>query len=239
MAQTSNMIQSMWWTPPVRHKRARAGTLAAGVRIYQGALCIAVDGVARPAVSGATLLGLGLLHPGADPNGGLYFRASRPQVRVQLISGAAEGVAITEGATTDVAITYNNGTSTAATMVKFLRGHADVRKLLPGIAAQGTGASSPAAQNATAVPHIEVLGPSSREYDNSGGANPLALAKDEVFPLGAYGMLPASNNAPAVEGVAHIVDDEVVTKVSSLFDLRGRVVGSHGGLYFLDLETVE
>lgn len=246
MAQTSNLIGGQWWPLGypyyMQQKRASAGTIAAGVRIYQGALAIAVDGVARPATSGSTLRGLGLLVAGADANGGSYYRASRAGVTVQHISGAAEKITITEGATCLVAITYNNGTSTAATLAQLVLQHAEARRLLPGVIAQGTGASSPAAAAAAAVPFIEMLGESPIEIDNSAGGSPADLPAEALFNFGgAYGMSPAASNAPVVDGQAYVVDDDTITKVASTFDLHGPCVGKSDDstFYFLDLQGVE
>lgn len=239
MAQTIDTVAARFYGAPPTVKRAYSGTIAAGKRAYLGALQIAVDGVIYPAASGSALKGYGLLVAGADANGGSYYRARRTGVTVSHVSGAAESIAITYGATTNVAVTYNNGTSTAATIAKLVSANAEAAALLI-TAAQGTGASSPAAASATAGPFIEVLGACRSPIDNSGGGTALAVPGNTGFDCGIMMLKGASNNVPLLDGVGFIVDDNTVTKVADAFNLRGtvRALSPDGAFAFLDLNSV-
>lgn len=226
----------------VVRKRPRAGTVATAVRIFLGALVMAVDGVARPVLNGTDQItaSIPLLVAGADANGGMYFTARIPGVRVVYVSGAAEIVSITYGATIDVTITYNNGTSTQATMAKFLQNNGEVMRLLR-FKIQGTGASSPAAVTATAVPCVQIEGVSRYDLNNSAGGSPMAIDPSIAFEIGAVGLVPKASDVPLDDSLAYLEDDQTVRKTADGLSLRGRVVASRAdaSLSYLDLATVE
>lgn len=242
-AAAGNFVPLEWFQGlPVRVRRPSAGTIAAGKRAFIGALQLAVNGVLYPLVSGTTLAALCTLAAGADANGGSYYRSNRQNVTIQHISGGAESIAVTYGSTIAVALTYNNGTSTALTIAKLVRQNAECQALGIKTKAQGTGASSPAAVAATAIAHIVLEGVAKRDINNSAGGSALALASDDVFEIGNFGLLPESSAlAPAIDSRGYLLDDQTVSKTADPLNLSGIVRGKRGDslLYYVDLDTVE
>lgn len=227
----------------VIRRRPRAGTVATGKRIFMGALAMAVDGVARPVLNEADQItaSIPLLVAGADANGGAYFTARKPNVRVVYVSGVAETIAFAYGATIDVTITYNNGTSTQLTVINnLLRGNSEFNRLLR-VAKQGTGASSPSAKTVTAVPCVQLEGVSRHDLDNSAGGSPMAIDPTIAFEIGAVGLVPKTSDAPTLEALGYLDDDQTVRGTADQLSLRGNVVASRSDstLYYLDLATVE
>lgn len=175
-----------------------------------------------------------LLHAGADANGGSYYSARLPGVTVQHISGAAESITVTPSATAIViAITYNNGTSTALTLVQLVRRHGEANRLLR-TKAQGTGASSPAAQSATAVPFIALEGVAQRQIGDAASVAAQAMDPTEIFDLGCYGLV-GDTVAPVLNGDGYLIDDQTVSGTFDALALTAPYRVNERGLYCVDL----
>ena len=233
---------------PALHRRPYGGTVANGAHIWLGSNCMQVSGAAQPVVSGSTLLALCTLMAGADGNGGIFVRAKRAGVAVAFISGAAEGITIAYASgLTDINVTYNNGTSTALTIEKLIRGHAEADKLI-AVQHQGTGASSPAATSLAQVVDILPLGIADREINATGGA--VTLTPDVVFSRNDFGdgtgLLVSDANLPTEGGYVALTDDASCSALpASQCDIMAPCVGvneSAGGatgIYFIDLGRAE
>ena len=217
------------------------GTLATAKVLYLGAVTILVDGVEYPLVAGSAMAALCQLVAGADANGGVYVASRQPGVRFKMTSGAAEAITVVpNGATTDIDCTYNNGTSTAATVVQLIRRHGEADRLLR-TKFQGTGASSPAAQAFTAVPHIVLGGVVTVRMGDA------ASVAAQTIPLGyqsrdqgVYGMLGDGSAPPTlINGECYLLDDQTVIKTADPLAIKAQLLqiksGAYGTLYFVSL----
>lgn len=246
MALTADLLGPNQWLHggPKSYRRPGAGTLATAKRIYLGALAMAVDGVAQPVVSGASMAALCTLIAGADANGGVYLSARDGNVRVEFLTGGNNrtfGIIVAYGSTTDISIQLDTdgggvATTTAKTLCDKLRAHAEANRYLR-CKPQGTGASATAAAAIGAVKHICLLGANQQQQlDNSDGVADLALLPSHCFAVGTYGVLAAANNAPTVNGEGWLSDDFTVTKVDDPLAFRVPVRHTDKGLYFVDLQ---
>lgn len=216
---------------PVRHNRAF--TLLASVTLWRGAVAMQVDGKAQKPVTGTAMAAKCLLAAGADANGGSYMSARQNKVRVKVTSAAAEKIVIAWGATIDIDVQYNNGTSTAATIAQLVAGHSVASRLLRW-KAQGTGASSPAAQAFTAVPYISLLGVGADRYENAANVTDLTLAApDGFFGVGIYRM--STEDAPALPSVVAFSDESLIKQTIDPLDILAPCVGIEGTSYYIDL----
>jgi len=229
---------------PTAQKRAYATSdnFAASKTAYVGGVMMAVDGVARPLLSGSSLAALCLACDGADANGGIYVRALVPGVTLTLNGGTDQTLAltsITEGATIAIVIqlatTGTTVTTTGLVLSNFIRSHARLNELIQA-EQQGTGASICAAKTATAVPHIEVLGECPERLETVVAAAAMTLRPGVVFNVGPYGMLPLSGSVPTKTGaMVSLVNDVEISKATDRLDFHAPLVAIESGLYYVDL----
>ena len=216
---------------PVRHNHAT--TLLASTLLYKGAVSMQVGGKAQKVVSGTPMAALCLLAAGADANGGLYFSARRSNVRVKVTSAAAEKIVIAKGATIDIDIQYNNGTSTAATVIQLIAAHGEAPQLLR-FKAQGTGATSPAALAFTAVPYISLLGVADRRLDNADSVSDATMSASQgVFGVGAFRMTSA--DGPTLPTMVALADESACKLTVDPLDILAPCVHIAGSAYYVDL----
>ena len=182
MAAANEMIIEFQGTP---RRTAAARTLAAGKKLFRGAIGMHVAGVAQPLVSGSALAALLTTVPGAaaGANAGVTFRPLRSNLRVSHAGGTSQSlrvISITYGATyTDIAIglaTDNADavTTTAAAYVAFWRSHG-LLSALSLVKATGDGTGLCATASVTALVYAGVLGWADSTYDNAAGGSDLAV----------------------------------------------------------------
>lgn len=244
-ALAGNFVPQSWLHgSPMGHPSRRPGLqqLAIGKKLWLGAVAMAVDGIARPVVSGTDMLALCLKVDGADANGGVYFRARDASVRVIVSGGTSKTLGVTKvdyGATTDVWLQLGTDnaaavTSTALEACAAIRAHAEANRLL-ACKHQGTGAGLAGTTSAAAVPHIAMLGVTQQVLDNADGAAVLQLLPSHEFKIGVYGMLGSAT----VNGIAWILDDQTVTGTDDPIAFRVPVRASDRGLIFCDLAEAQ
>lgn len=236
------------------HRRPWAGKVKQNAILYLGALCMMVDGVATPLVSGSGwVAGTNCTAYGAT-NAGIVVTARRKGVKLALIDPSANSkpllVTVTRSTvytTVNVQLaTSNMGaiTSTAADVGAALRQHAEASELLR-VAQAGDGSGTMAAVAAADVKAVEVLGVRGDYQIDATGAADLAIAPDVTWRMNepGFGMGFYANATPPVEGgEAILIDDQTVsaTLVSDL-DLRAPCTGTDAQqdgvatFYFVDL----
>lgn len=239
-ALTSNIGPKSWSQGfPAQQRRPYTGNIAASEQIFLTSMSIQVDGVARRYPASVTAMkALGLLAAGADANGNLYFTARTLNVRVKVTLAAAELITVAYGSTIDIDISYNNGTSTAATIIQLLRRHAEASRLIRYVAG-GTGASSPAALAFTAVPAIEMLGVPSVSIDNSAVASAQPIGPAVTFDCGFFGATLDASAPPQLGQIAYLADDNTFTATPDGLALRCRIERIEQGLAYGALQEAE
>lgn len=246
-ALSGDRIARRWYQSmgPTGHRRpyASSNNFAASKTAYIGGVQMAVDGVARPLLSGTDLKALCLDCAGADANGGIHARALVPSVTLQLADGTSKTLAVTsvtEGATIAVLVQLGtdgggNVTTTGAELADFLKGHARVRELLR-VEMQGTGASICAVKAATAVPHIEVLGAAEERLETVVSGAAMTLRPSVCFSVGKYGMLALSGSEPTkTDAMVSLVNDAEISKATDNLDFMAPLDAVDGAFYFVDL----
>lgn len=230
---------------PRRQTRPGQSQFAASKIAYLGAVCMFVNGVAMPVLSGAsmqaqcTTIGSG--------NSSLIISAREANVRLVIVDPAAnskpEVVSISYGATIDISVqssTSGGGalTSTPNTIAQSIRQHAEADRLLrvlPG----GTGAGAVVAAAATAIAHIVLGGVAERQIDNQVNVSALTLQPSVVFHQGGYGLQGDATTPPTLlNSVAYFTDDQTVSATADPLALRGPFFAYDNGYYFVDLERV-
>lgn len=238
-ALTSDIGPKLWSQGfPLEQRRPYTGNIAASERIFWTSMSIQVDGVAQRYPASVTAMkALGLLAAGADANGNLYFTARTLNVRVKVTLAAAELITVVYGSTIDIDIQYNNGTSTAASIIQLLRRHAEASRLLRYVAG-GTGASSPAALAFTAVPAIEMLGVPSIALNNEvASAQPIGPAV--AFDVGYFGAGIDASAPPKVGQIGYLADDNTFTATPDGLALRCRIQKIENGFAYGALQEAE
>lgn len=240
MAALSSDIGPKLWSQgfPLEQRRPYTGNIAASERIYWTSMSIQVDGVAQRYPASVTAMkALALLAAGADANGNLYFTARTANVRVKVTSAAAEVITVAYGATIDIDVQYNNGTSTAATVIQLLRRHAEASRLLRYVAG-GTAASSPAPLAFTAVPAIEMLGVPSIALNNE-VASAQSIGPAVAFDVGFFGATLDQSAPPKAGQIAYLADDNTFTATPDGLALRCRIEKVENGFAYGALHEAE
>ena len=240
MAASNEMIIEYQGQP---RRTAAARTLAAGKKLFRGAIGMHVAGVAQPLVSGSALAALLTTVPGAaaGANAGVTFRPLRSNLRVSHAGGTSQSlrvISITYGATyTDIAIglaTDNADavTTTAAAYVAFWRSHG-LLSALSLVKATGDGTGLCATASVTALVFAGVLGWSDGTYDNAAGGSDLAVPM--MFHQGCARVAPGS---PAVTSAmlgaqVGLYDDITATAAPGPLDFTAELtnVDSRGAVY--------
>lgn len=226
-------------------RRPSLGKVAASAILFLGAVCMQVDGIAQPVVSGTAMTAKCLTVPGANAgaNAGVILSSREDKVRIVFANGGNSqvlSVGIAYGDTIDITVnlaTDNAGavTSTANAVVAAIRAHAEANRILRA-KATGNGTGLAAVITATAVPHITLLGVNNQRRYTNDVAQTDVLPQYIAFTVGPWGM--QGNNKPPVanQTPAYLVDDQTVTLTADPLSLRAPVVANDQGLIFVDLK---
>ena len=190
-------------------------TLAAGLKVWKGSLCMHLGGVVRPVVAGATLAALLTTIPGADANGGITLRAVRPGVTVALSGGTSTSLGLTSitfGANTVaivIQLAADNAaaiTTTANALVAFIRSHAFLNGLFV-CQATGTGAGLCAAASTTAITFGAVVGWAADTYGDAASQANQSIAMSFAQGAARVAVGSPAPTAAALGGPVGLNDD--------------------------------
>ena len=230
------------------HRRPWAGTFKASKHAYLTSLCMQVDGVARPLLSGSSMDALATAVGTTDA--GLLLTARRKGVKFAIIDPGGNSkerhILITHSTEFTIvslyAATGGGGaiTTTALEAQDAIRDHAIANSLLR-VKLAGTGASAVVAAAAASVVSVEMLGCSELEIDETTAADitlPLTTTFTVNEPGSGTGLLSV-NVAPVEGGEACLIDDQTCSATeASALDLRGPCVGVENSWYYIDLARV-
>ena len=224
MAFLTNEVTSLFDGPPSTSIHPR--TLAAGQRVFRGALGMFIAGKVYRAGPVPTALCLNV--PGADANGGVVLYSQQANVRYSQITGGANkvfGVTVSYLASSVEVIVQlatdagGVSTSTAATVIGGIAAHPVAGGFLRATVT-GTGLGLAIAAVAAFVPVVSLCGVSTNTYDNSAGVADLSVAM--LFQRGVMAVAPLSTDSPTIAMVGSdvaIVDDNTVKATVGRMDL--------------------
>lgn len=225
-------------------------TVLRGQKIPRGCVAMAHNGRAMNAgpldITKTVAQGGPLKATGADANGHIYFWSLFGEnVQVSITNGAALAITV-DPVFNIVQIVAPVASTTASEVVQAVQAHARASQLVE-CEFGGTGAGLIVAMVSTAVPHVELLGVSMFEIDNSADAsndNTIPVSSAE-FRYGKMWLLNDTAGTPVTSsgapGTGYMLDNATVTSVRTPYCLPVRidelgVYGKPAGMVCVDIK---
>lgn len=225
-------------------------TVLRGQKIPRGCVAMAHNGRAMNAgpldITKTVAQGGPLKATGADANGHIYFWSLFGEnVQVSITNGASLSVKV-DPVFNLILITAPVASTTSNDVVQAVQAHARASQLVE-CAYGGGGAGLIAAMVSTTVPHVELLGVSMFEIDNSADAsndNTIPVSSAE-FRYGKMWLLNDTAGTPVTSsgapGTGYMLDNATVTSVRTPYCLPVRidelgVYGKPAGMVCVDIK---